>query len=283
MKNQKGFTLVEIIVTIVILSVLMAIAVPISLSFMDDIHEQRLLSEGKSILSVAQGRVNRMSLEGQFVYEITAENEYNLPSDKRKEIVEKANGKGALHELIYYNGKVTGMRYYIENKFVVLKKGNTELEIDKDASPNDIAYILSDSQVMGELKTYFGRSDMKDGSCVDSKAPSNSTNPGLAGIGDKIRVFLVNMGVNIDNVSWTFIRRDVAGTNKRNFELIIYDGDINKVGEIGKTVEVSVVSYMFSDNGILDESKDKFAVEKKATVARHPDDDSKYNYLVLRP
>ena len=194
MKNQKGFTLVEIIVTIVILSVLMAIAVPVSLSFMDDIHEQRLLSEGKSILSVAQGRVNRMSLEGQFVYETTAENEYNLPSDKRKEIVEKANGKGALHELIYYNGKVTGMRYYIENKFVVLKKGNTELEIDKDASPNDIAYILSDSQVMGELKTYFGRSDMKDGSCVDSKAPSQSTDPNLYGMGDKLRVYLCKNG-----------------------------------------------------------------------------------------
>ena len=282
MKNQKGFTLVEIIVTIVILSVLMAIAVPISLSFMDDIHEQRLLSEGKSILSVAQGRVNRMSLEGQFVYETTAENEYNLPSDKRKEIVEKANGNGTLHELVYYNGKVTGMRYYIENKFVVLKKGNSELEIDKDASPNDVAYILNGSTVLSnDLNEYFKRAHLANGACVDSKAPSSAS--GLDGIGDKIRVFLVNMGVNIDNVSWTFIRRDVAGTNKRNFELIIYDGDINKVGEIGKTVEVSVVSYMFSDKGVLDESKDNFAVEKKAKVERHPDKDSKYNYLVLRP
>ena len=37
MKNIKGFTLIEVIVTITLLAVLMAIVVPISLSYMDNI------------------------------------------------------------------------------------------------------------------------------------------------------------------------------------------------------------------------------------------------------
>ena len=42
MNNQRGFTLVEIIVTVVILAVLMAVAVPVSMSYFDDVHEKEL-------------------------------------------------------------------------------------------------------------------------------------------------------------------------------------------------------------------------------------------------
>ena len=51
MKNIKGFTLIEVIVTITLLAVLMAIVVPISLSYMDNIQEKKILNEAEAVLS----------------------------------------------------------------------------------------------------------------------------------------------------------------------------------------------------------------------------------------
>ena len=66
MNNQKGFTLVEIIVTVVILAVLMAVAVPVSMSYFDDVNEKRILNEGQNVLAVARNRVNKLSLGGSY-------------------------------------------------------------------------------------------------------------------------------------------------------------------------------------------------------------------------
>ena len=54
MKNIKGFTLIEVIVTITLLAVLMAIVVPISLSYMDNIQEKKILNEAEAVLSQAR-------------------------------------------------------------------------------------------------------------------------------------------------------------------------------------------------------------------------------------
>ena len=52
LNNQKGFTLVEIIVTVVILAILMAVAVPVSMSYFDDVHEKRIINEAQSVFHV---------------------------------------------------------------------------------------------------------------------------------------------------------------------------------------------------------------------------------------
>lgn len=56
-RNKKGFTLIEIIVVVVILTVLMAVAVPTVLSYIDTANEAPALAECRAIITATQKRV----------------------------------------------------------------------------------------------------------------------------------------------------------------------------------------------------------------------------------
>lgn len=54
LKNNKGFTLVEIIVVLVILAILAAIAVPSVIGYVDEAKKSRYIQEAHSIYTVIQ-------------------------------------------------------------------------------------------------------------------------------------------------------------------------------------------------------------------------------------
>jgi type IV pilus assembly protein PilA len=56
-KNKKGFTLIEIIVVIVILAVLMAVAVPSVLKYVDEANNAKYMSQARGALIVAEAEV----------------------------------------------------------------------------------------------------------------------------------------------------------------------------------------------------------------------------------
>jgi len=94
MKNIKGFTLIEVIVTITLLAVLMAIVVPISLSYMDNIQEKKILNEAEAVLSQARSGAHsdRLSLEGKYLSHSGTYTETD--STLLSLYVSKANGVG---------------------------------------------------------------------------------------------------------------------------------------------------------------------------------------------
>ena len=69
--NNKGFTLVELIVVLVILAILAAILVPALLGYIDRAREKQLVLNGKSYLTAAQAELSSLYGEGKAATEIT--------------------------------------------------------------------------------------------------------------------------------------------------------------------------------------------------------------------
>ncbi len=58
-KNDKGFTLVELVVGLTVLAILAAVAVPTLLAFAENQNKEKCLAEAKSILAYMQGQASK--------------------------------------------------------------------------------------------------------------------------------------------------------------------------------------------------------------------------------
>lgn len=70
-KNNKGFTLVELIVVLVILAILAAILVPALLGYIDRAREKQYVLNAKSYLTAAQAELSSLYGEGKAPTELT--------------------------------------------------------------------------------------------------------------------------------------------------------------------------------------------------------------------
>ena len=154
MKNNKGFTLVEIIVTVVMISVLMAISFPIATNVIDHVRDNKMLSEANSVLQVAQSRINRLSLSGNLSFSDDLNEEYHIDSTEKAEIVTKASGTGFLTELVYYQGEVTYLRYVLGGRAIVYKISDQVVKFEDDLTPKDIAdFLFSNADTLNVILT----------------------------------------------------------------------------------------------------------------------------------
>ena len=89
LKNNKGFTLVEIIVVLVILAILAAIAVPAVLGYVDESKKTRYIEEDHSIYTFIQTEEARYKALGNELNDDT----YNNNTEYKKELTETITKK----------------------------------------------------------------------------------------------------------------------------------------------------------------------------------------------
>lgn len=284
MKNSKGFTLVEIIVTVVILSVLMAISVPISLSFMDDIGDTKILNEAQAVYNIAKSssKSNRLSLEGQYIS--GSGTFYETNSSIMASYVTKAKGTGTIKDLRYENNELTFFRYkYSEAKYVLYTKESGEFIIETNPDLKTISEIIMTSQDTSErIHNYLTSRPV--GSTIDSEAPSREESNGkLNGIGNDVYTWLNENGINSNYFSWKIIF-DKKETDKnvcehsKKYVYAIYISD-KKITEAMKDQEVDVSVYKFYADGCIYNLDESFDTTIKAKVAIK--DVSGYKFPVL--
>lgn len=140
-KNKKGFTLIEIIVVIVILAVLLAVAVPSVLKYIDTAQEAPALTEAHAIVTAAQKRVIEK-------YSQTRDNNITLGLSDNEWIQEFVGEGGTIQGSIFISNKEVTKLLYLSSKGLYVLYDKTKSPeysiVDKDA-------IYDSSSVEGML------------------------------------------------------------------------------------------------------------------------------------
>lgn len=94
LKNNKGFTLVEIIVVLVILAILAAIAVPAVLGYVDESKKTRYIEEAHSIYTVIQTEEARYKALGNELNDDTYNN-----TEYKKELTAQSVAQALVNQI----------------------------------------------------------------------------------------------------------------------------------------------------------------------------------------
>ena len=131
--RSKGFTLVEIVVTVAILTVLLAVGVPGLMSYFDDTNEKKILNDANTVLNVAKtyNESNKASLAGHHGldnYTVT----YQKDEESQKyltDLREKADVSGVIYKIQYDDRKVTALIYQLNGEYAIYHYETNDFEI----------------------------------------------------------------------------------------------------------------------------------------------------------
>lgn len=143
--NKKGFTLIEIIVVVVILAVLMAVAVPSLLKYLDTAQEAPALTETHAIVTAAQKRVIEK-------YSQTKDENIFLNTTDNKWIEDFVNEGGKIQgSVTVTNKEITRLLYKASNGLYVLYENQEYKIVSEDELKNNI-YSQLDQMVVDYTK-----------------------------------------------------------------------------------------------------------------------------------
>lgn len=229
-KKRQGFTLIEIIVVLVILGILLAIATPSILGYVQKAKDSRLLQEARHVLVVSKDYGLRLH---------TKEELQNLSTDEVMEkIMKDAEVEGELLEIHLNKAQDNAGDFIvkIEDKYLSYNDEKQEFSFLKSydnafVKANKIIKQLlnQDKEAYQILYSYYYKADQtpnKTGA-LDSEGPN---------FGSKIRAELEKNGIDADAYSFRIYndnnnckitiatrRITIADTHQQQIDIVQYD------------------------------------------------------------
>lgn len=225
MKNyKKGFTLVEVIIVLVILAILIAIAVPSVMKYIDDANDAKILVQARPVLLTSKSEAAKLYAKG------TLE---TLPNDTRmhKQIIEIAGIDGELISIELNKAKTTSGDFVvkIQGKYIYYNDIKESFEfIDESNALNIVERInnaLLEEHAKNIILNYF--KDRPNSKNIDSEGPNYGT---------KIKEELEKLGFNSDSYSFRIWCEDTSNTITIGTPKLTLD-------MVGQSVEVTRYDY----------------------------------------
>lgn len=135
---NKGFTFVELIVVLVIISIIAAVFVPTLSGYIDKQKQKVAISECKDVVDAAQ-----MILAGMVADDKQLGNFYN---DKKDKVMSLANSSGELTGMIVEDEKLSILTYRATNNLEVLYESGVYTVMEETSLPGmvgEIAYLTT--------------------------------------------------------------------------------------------------------------------------------------------
>lgn len=137
--NNKGFTLVELIVVLVILAILAAILVPALLGYIDRAREKQYVLNAKSALTAAQAELSSLYGENKSADVIksrasTVKNTADVPDATHFQVSVKGGTVASGAVSTNHDAYTVGTAYYTENSITMYYDGSSWTKVDAPAS-----------------------------------------------------------------------------------------------------------------------------------------------------
>ena len=137
LKNEDGFTLVEMIAVLIIIAVLAAVAVPSMTGFIERAKRDRYIAEARLVCTALQQYLTEMEIENGVISDkqvIEDVARYDI-GDKRNVLSKIMEGSytknGRIINIMYLYDKLDGIEYNVDG-YVVTIMFNNEVIVEKE-------------------------------------------------------------------------------------------------------------------------------------------------------
>ncbi|MBS6646383.1 MAG: prepilin-type N-terminal cleavage/methylation domain-containing protein [Clostridiaceae bacterium] len=137
LKNEDGFTLVEMIAVLIIIAVLAAVAVPSMTGFIERAKRDRYIAEARLVCTALQQYLTEMEIEDGVISDkqvIEDVARYDI-GDKRNVLSKIMEGSytknGRIINIMYLYDKLDGIEYNVDG-YVVTIMFNNEVIVEKE-------------------------------------------------------------------------------------------------------------------------------------------------------
>mgnify|MGYP004663624007 CR=1 FL=1 len=147
MKNQKGFTLVELIVVLVILAILAALLVPALTGYIDKANKEKVIATTRMVVMAAQTEISEkygLNASGELKGTFTGENKKDEPLTKDSN-EDKTNADGISMDAIAKLAEVAVDKNVDSAKKVVFQNGVTKISISYTTKGEVVKAVVEQS------------------------------------------------------------------------------------------------------------------------------------------